>query len=299
MNGLANVRGRFCVMKRIVVFLAAAVIAAPLFAWGEKGHYLVAESATAALPNDMPPFFYQAFPQLVYLAYEPDRVKGGGKSLDAVNEPDHYINYENAEGIELTRDRYDFIAALEKSHVNASSVGFLPWRIAELSEMLTADFRMWRNPRDPRDRELIERNIIYVAGLLAHYAGDSSNPQHTTFNYNGWTASPNPNGYAIDCETHARFEQQFVSHAIVLADLKLAPPVLRTDYFEAALEMVRASNKLVEPLYVIDRDGGFRLFGPVSPAGKSFAAARLSDGGSFLRDLWWSAWRNSATPRRR
>ena len=286
-------------MKRALALLVVLLSASPLLAWGEKGHYLVAESATAAMPNDMPAFFYRAYPQLVYLAYEPDRLKGGGKSLDAVNEPDHYINFENAEGLELPRDRYDFIALLESSGrlrkygVDAPAVGFLPWRIAELSEMLTADFRMWRKARDPRDRELIERNIIYVAGLLGHFAGDSSNPQHTTYNYNGWV-DPNPNGYATDCETHARFEQQFVSHAVQLSDLPLAPPVLRTDYFAAAVEMVRASNKLVEPLYILDRDGAFRLFGPVSPTGKSFAAARLSAGGSLLRDLWWSAWRNSA-----
>jgi hypothetical protein len=75
--------------------------------------------------------------------------------------------------------------------------------------------------------------------------------------------------------------------------------MLRTDYFATAIEMVRASNKLVEPLYVLDRDGAFSLFGPVSPAGKAFAAARLAAGASLLRDLWWSAWRNSANPRKR
>lgn len=291
-------------MRRILLVFLAALVASPLLAWGEKGHYLVAESATAALPNDMPSFFYKAYPELIWLAYEPDRVKNGGKSLDGANEPDHYINFENADGLELPRDRYAFIALLNSSGrlrkfgVEASTVGFLPWRIAELSEQLTTDFRMWRNARDPRDRELIERNIIHVAGILGHFAGDSSNPHHTTWNYNGWV-DPNPKGYATDCDTHARFEQQFVSHAITLSDLHLAAPQLRTDYFATALEMVRASNKLVEPLYALDRDGAFALFGPVSPAGRDFAAARLSAGGSLLRDLWWSAWRNSASPRSR
>jgi len=277
-------------MRRLLPVFLAALVASPLLAWGEKGHYLVAESATAALPNDMPSFFYKAYPELIYLAYEPDRVKGGGKSLDAANEPDHYINFENAGGPDFPRSRYDFIARIE----HPAEVGFLPWRIAELSEQLETDFRMWRNARDARDRELIERNIIHVAGILGHFAGDSSNPHHATYNYNGWV-DPNPNGYATDCDTHARFEQQFISHAIVLADLHLAAPQLRKDYFTTAIEMVRASNKLVEPLYALDRDGAFALFGPVSPAGRNFAAARLSAGGSLLRDLWWSAWRNSAS----
>jgi hypothetical protein len=294
-------------MKRLVLFLLlVAALPTTLLAWGEKGHYIVAESAENGLPNDMPPFFYKAYSQLIFLAYEPDRVKGGGKSIDAVNEPDHFIDYEYAAGLDLPRDRYEFIALMESSGrlrrygIDTSTTGFLPWRIAELSELLTTDFRLWRNARDPRDREMIERNVIYVAGLLAHFAGDSSNPHHATFNFNGWVL-PNPNGYAIDCDTHARFEQQFVSHALAADDVTplVAAPKLRTDYFAAALEMVRESNSLVEPLYALDRDRAFTLFGPVSPAGKSFAAARLAAGSSLLRDLWWSAWRNSAEPRRR
>jgi hypothetical protein len=44
----------------------------------------------------------------------------------------------------------------------------------------------------------------------------------------------------------------------------------------------------------MDRDGAFDVFRPVSPEGKAFAADRLAAGASLLRDIWWSAWRNSA-----
>jgi hypothetical protein len=37
----------------------------------------------------------------------------------------------------------------------------------------------------------------------------------------------------------------------------------------------------------------------VSPAGKKFATDRLAAGASLLRDLWWSAWQNSAKPVKR
>jgi len=81
---------------------------------------------------------------------------------------------------------------------------------------------------------------------------------------------------------------------------RLAAPVLRTDYFKTALESIKATNALVEPLYKLDRDGAFDIFRPVSPQGKAFAADRIAAGASLLRDLWWSAWKNSgARPPRR
>src|SRR5262249_14490911 len=123
---------------------------------------------------------------------------------------------------------------------------------------------------------------------------DASNPHHATLNYNGWIL-PNPNHYPTDCETHARFETHFVTHAIVLHDVtpRLAPPLLRTDYFKTAVESIKETNALLEQLYRLDRDEAFDVFRPVSPEGKAFAAERIAAGASMLRDLWWSAWRNS------
>src|SRR5256885_3189554 len=59
-------------MRRTVILLIACLFASPAFGWGEKGHYIVNEAATYALPTDMPPFFYKAFPELIFLAYDPD-----------------------------------------------------------------------------------------------------------------------------------------------------------------------------------------------------------------------------------
>src|SRR5437763_15796678 len=81
-------------VKRTLIALLMVLFALPAFAWGEKGHYLSNEAATFGLPNDMPPFFYRAYPDLVYLAYDPDRWRGAGESLDAVNPPDHFLDYE-------------------------------------------------------------------------------------------------------------------------------------------------------------------------------------------------------------
>jgi hypothetical protein len=289
-------------MKRLSVVLALLLVCPAAFAWGEKGHYIASEAATFGAPTDMPVFFHKAYPELIFLAYDPDRWRGAGESLDAVNPPNHFLTYEYVSQLELPRDRYKFIALMARSGtfrrygISNTAAGFLPWHIAELSEQLTGEFRQWRAaaPGSP-ERELIERVAIHIAGVMGHFVADAANPHHATIHFNGWIM-PNPNHYPYDCETHERFETRFVSHAITLEDVtpRLAPPQLRTDYFGTALEFIRGSSTLLEPLYRMDRDGGFDVFRPVSPEAKAFTAGRLAAGASLLRDLWWSAWRNSA-----
>lgn len=294
-------------MKRIAAVLVLSFVPLSSFAWGEAGHRISAEAATFGLPADMPQFFYRAYPELIWLDPDPDRWRGAGPSLDAENPPEHFLDYEYVATLDLPPERDRFIdllytsGTLRRYGITNSTAGFLPWRIAELTEQLTTEFRQWRFST-PSDRRFLERDIIHVAGILGHYATDAANPDHTTINYNGWIL-PNPSGYPIDCEAHARFETVYVSHVMTTADVvpRLAPPELRGDYFQTALEFIRASNGQVETLYRIDRDGGFDIFRPVSPEAKAFTAERLAAGASLLRDLWWSAWRNSAerTVRRR
>ncbi|HVR38977.1 MAG TPA: hypothetical protein VMU84_07760 [Thermoanaerobaculia bacterium] len=287
-------------MKRLAVLFVFAIAIPNAFAWGEKGHYLVNEAATLGAPNDLPAFFHAAYPELVWLAYDPDRARGGGDSLEAANPPDHFLDSEYADGLELPRSRYKFIALMESSGhlrrfgITNDEAGFLPWRIAELTELLTVQFRLWRRAH-PSERAFIERDIIHTAGILGHFAGDAAQPLHATWSYNGWVM-PNPKHYANDCEIHSRFETTYVSHALETRDVvpKVAAPVLRSDPFAAALALVRESNALAERVYQIDRDGGFDLFRESAEA-KSFTADRIAAGASLLRDLWWSAWRNSAT----
>lgn len=297
-------------MRRIVLIVLIVILAAPqLFAWGEKGHYIVNEAATHSLPTDMPPFFYKAFTELIWLGYDPDRWRNGGDSLEAANAQNHFLDYEYVAGLKLPPSRYDFIALMESSGrlrqkgITNSEAGFLPWAIAEEAQKLTVEFRNWRRSAPGSwEREFIERDIIHIAGVLGHYVADGANPHHATFNYNGWV-SPNPNNYPIDCETHSRFERDFVSHAVTVSDVVpkvAATPVMREDFFATAVDHLKTSNGLVEQLYQLDRDRAFTQFGPVNQAGFDFATTRLAAGATLLRDIWWSAWKESAkSPRRR
>jgi len=295
-------------MKRALVLILSFLVAPSLFAWGQKGHLMSSEAAAIGLPRDMPPFFLNAAGELTYLGPEPDRWRATGESLDAMNPPDHFLDYEYVAGLKLPPDRFRFIDLLYKSGtlrrhgISNSTAGFLPWRIAELADQLTTEFRIWRaTPKNSIEQKYVEHEIVAIAGVLGHFVADSSNPHHTTTNFNGW-ADPNPNGYAIDCGTHDRFELYFVTQNIDTSDVtpKLAEPVLRTDYFKTAIDFVKTSNSLVERVYQLDKAGDFDLFRkPVSAEAKDFTTDRLAAGASLLRDFWWSAWVNSAKPAKR
>src|SRR5207245_7030191 len=150
---------------------------------------------TFGLPTDMPLFFYKSYPELIFLGYDPDRWRGAGESLDAANPPDHFLDYEYVSDLgDLPPGRYKFLAllvssrALRRHGISNTSTGFLPWRIAEMSELLTNEFRQWRLARaGSPERAFIERDIIHVAGTLAHFAADSSTPRHAPLHSNGWT----------------------------------------------------------------------------------------------------------------
>lgn len=311
MKSVTKISSQYSALNSSFAVLALTFfLAAPsALAWGEHGHLLSNEAATLGLPTDMPHFFLEAYPQLVWLGPEPDRWRSSGESVEKWGAPDHFIDYEYAEGLELPRSRYDFLelmvtsGRLARFGLDYDTTGFSPWRITELTEMLTNQFRRWRFASPgTTERITLEREIIHTAGNLGHYVADAANPHHTTFHYNGWMSADNPRGFTNDCEAHARFESRFVSHAVDLGHVvpKMSAPLLRADYFVTSLDFIRASNQLVDDLYALDQTGAFDLFNPRTEPGVAFASARLAAGASLLRDLWWSAWKNSAkAPRRR
>jgi hypothetical protein len=285
-------------MKRtLLAIILVLLFALPLFAWGEAGHLLVNEAATHGTTPDLPRFFHDHYPQLVYLGPDPDRWRGRGESLDALSS-DHFLDSEFVDGLTLPPHRYQYIQLLTDANVpgrrgiKLDDPGFLPWRIAEMAELLEVQWRLWRRSASPEERGQIEQNIIQLAGTMGHYVADAGNPHHTTMNYNGWI-EPNPRGFATDCDTHSRFESQFVSRVVSIDDLRtrLRPMELQNDYFKTALAFVRESQALVPALYEMDRAGGFR--GTGTAESRSFAAGRMAAAAALLRDLWVSAYRNS------
>ncbi|MEP7340206.1 MAG: hypothetical protein ABI977_20905 [Acidobacteriota bacterium] len=259
----------------------------------------------------MPKFFRKAADQLSYLNPEPDRWRSREESnldraMDSAYAPDHFLDMELVpEAAMKAVNRYEFTAELIKAGQKPTTAGFVPYRMLELFQTLRIEFRLWRAEKDSNKRKWIEQRIINDAGILGHYVSDSANPHHTTIHYNGWSGA-NPNGYAVFTREpnqgiHQRFEEIFVGAKISLSDvlpLVNEKPRLVEKPREELWDYLKASNKMVEPLYILDKKEPFSAANN-SPEHKKFVSERLAAGAQMLRDLWWTAWVTStpaATP---
>lgn len=273
--------------------------------WGQKGHEISGLVAAKKLPNEMPAFFRKAAEQLSYLNPEPDRWRSRDESnldraMDSAAAPDHFLDMELvSEAAMKALNRYDFTAEMIKAGQKPTTAGFVPYRMLELFQTIRVEFRLWRAEKDSNKRKWIEQRIINDAGILGHYVSDSANPHHTTIHYNGWSGA-NPDGYTVfsrERGIHARFEEEFVSAKISLNDilpLVNATPRVIEKPREELWDYLKASNKLVEPLYILDKKEQFGAANN-SPEHKKFVSERLAAGAQMLRDLWWTAWATSAS----
>jgi hypothetical protein len=295
--------------KLRIAFIPSILIAAVLMdsltvrGWGPQGHEISGRVAASKLPVEMPAFFRKSVNQLGYLNVEPDRWRDRvefnlDKAMDSAAAPDHFLDMEIVPAAAIGAvNRYDFVAEMIKAGQPPTKAGFVPYRILELFQRLRVDFRSWRTEQNSTRRRWIEQRIVNDAGILGHYVADAANPHHTTIHFNGWTGD-NPNGYTTysrERGIHFRFEEEYVGAQIkitdVLSQVNGSARVIENPR-EEIWTYLRASNALVEQLYILDKKEQFSAANK-SPEHKKFVCERLAAGALMLRDLWWTAWMTS------
>jgi hypothetical protein len=292
---------RALAVVEVLVLISTGTAMLPAAPWGMYGHEIAGRAAATHLPQQMPPFFRSATEQLAYLNAEPDRWRDANlRELNEAMRYDHYVNLEVVPAAVLaSTDRFQYLAALQSAGIRnpASEAGLLPYRITELYQSLVTQWRLWRRERDPVKRGWIEQRIINDAGILGHFVTDGANPHHTSVHHDGWRRDvPNPRGFTTERGFHARFETQFVGARITLADLLPHVPAtprrlqnVRSD----VNSFLAASHGRLERLYELDRA---EAFGRATRGSghRDFTVERLVAGSNMLRDLWWTAWLESA-----
>src|ERR1044072_6856405 len=157
----------------ILILFGAINLAPSTYAWGDEGHRYVNRIAAQKMPEDMPAFFKNAATRLEFLGPEPDRWRDNKElffALREVNGPDHFIDIDKPENFnELPNDRYKFGDWLRAQGKDPKDIGFLPYSILEGYEKIQVLFRLWRTTQNAVEREQIEQNIIYYAGVVGHY----------------------------------------------------------------------------------------------------------------------------------
>ncbi len=134
----------------IVIFLIPSV---GVLSWWDVGHRSLATKAIDYLPDKWRSFFkyYQYFIEETSVWPDTILARKAGESYN------HY---------------YDSEFPLE-AHEKNPSYGRLPWRVAELMDELTNYIKNedWYN-------------VLVTAGVLSHYLADSTQPYHSTSDYN-------------------------------------------------------------------------------------------------------------------
>lgn len=329
-----------CLRPAILALLL--VPAAALQAWDYESHRIVNQLALASLPKDFPAFVHEpaAAERIAFLSGEPDRWRNVEPNLkqSGGSWTDHYfdIEYVPWAGLDLAtlpHFRYDFIVAFaagRAAHLDkfpgidpAKNVdhtrewpGFAPWSIYECYGRLQSAIsylKVFQDLGTPEEIANAEANVIYCMGVMGHFVGDCAQPLHTTVHHAGW-AGANPNGYTTWKGFHAWIDSGFIRKAGITLEV-LRPGVVpaqpislaarpdgRDPMFVAVVDYILAQNKLVEPLYQLEKAGKLNNdlekqgkfdqdTSPVSAEGRAFLQARLLTGGEMLGAIWLTAWR--------
>jgi hypothetical protein len=293
-------------MKKSTTFASAVLLVALITlhsppaatGWGDEGHRFINRIAAQKLPADMPQFFRNAADRLEFLGPEPDRWRETRElfaALREVNAPDHFIDIDKPENFEtLPNDRYKYMAWLRTQGKDATDIGLLPYSILEGYQKIQVLFRLWRDPKNTAEREQIEQNIIYYAGVVGHFVADGAQPLHTTTHYNGWSGSANPDFYTRE-PLHWRFEGEYVRAQIKAEDFSgLVQPATRLrDPFADTMKYLFESFHQVKPLYEMDKKARWDEKNR-DPDSKQFVTKRLAAGSQMLANLWYTAWVDSA-----
>jgi hypothetical protein len=313
---------------RIVAASLGAILfatgsAAPAFAWGALGHYLINRVATEQLPASLPAFMRSpaAVFEIGTLGPEADRVKGSGEPFDADTEHGHFMDVKDdgsiagsvtLSNLPSTREAYD--TALRAAGTDQYKVGYVAYNIVDGYERAVTDFGYWRiaaiaehaatTPEDKTffsaQRQLREALCLRDIGYWGHFVADSSQPLHISVHYNGWNSNrddayANPREYSNSHSIHARFESALVGAVATDAGIASLVPAYApsSDPVMSQVEAyLRATLAGVPTVYDLEKAGGID---GRSPQAKAFVLARLAAGATEFRNLITGAWEASAT----
>ena len=306
----------------------AFLCAASAGAWDYSSHFVINQLALASLPTNFPAFVLAPAQRerIAFLSGEPDRWRNiSDLSLRHANGPDHYIDLEELQLCDLTPNqlpplRYTFanlFAQARAAHperfaaINPDSdqdqtrelTGFLPWTIVEYADKLESCFSYLKTFEQaggtPVEIANAQADVIYVMGVMGHFVGDGSQPLHTTIHFNGWVGE-NPHGYTTNHTFHAWIDGGYfrktgepkletLAGKIHPAE-RVGEPGRADGLFRAALDYLVAQNKLVEPLYQLEKDGKLSGEGEQGLAGRPFLEDQLVKAGQMLGNIWLTAW---------
>lgn len=287
--------------KSLLVFLMVFCLnfsfAERVFAWGKRGHEIVARTAAYLLADTkgMRAGFLRAHAfDLGYYANVPDLVWRAPRTEKA-EKPQHYMDWEIFER-SLPKSEFEDSFALSRERFDAhypkiaQSAGRSWWRIRELDGKLAAVTKELLVTGQSRvKRQDAQLRWLTLAGVIGHYVGDLAQPLHTTENYDGEMTGQK--GVHATFETRAVDAQTFVLEEEVFAAARKAWPGYHASHAtDSVLVLLRAltadSHKLIGDVLAIDKKVGRRNVQALARADHDLLVARLSTGALALAEIW-------------
>lgn len=229
---MSNDRVRFCLLNNfsfskplVAVLLALCVAENSSYAWGERGHDLIARAAARTLANGRrhgpalsAPFLMKEH-MLGHLANVPDIVwrNVADKSVIEANSPTHYVDLEFvADALDLAHMPTSPEAlqafllgrcravprvatscpAKDGEQPTVNMVGTAPFRIRQLWLAMTDALTRAKGHVPPKGtpqasgggKEFVAavNDALRFGGLMAHFVGDLAQPLHATEDYDGF-----------------------------------------------------------------------------------------------------------------
>jgi hypothetical protein len=270
--------------------------------------------------------------RIAFLAGEPDRWRNvQDLALRHANGPDHYLDLEELASYGLKPEmlpplRYDFIALLSlqrqghperfpsvstagnEDHTR-ELVGLLPWAMTESYAKLKSCFATLQTFQGaggtPEEVTNAQADVVYVMGTMGHCFGDAAQPLHTTIHHHGWVGS-NPHGYSTSRGIHRWVDGDYFRKiglpALETLQTRLRPaglvsfkghPAQAAEIFPAVVAFIVDQNRMVEPLYQLDKAAKLSGEGATGLAGKAFLEEQLLRASQFLGDVWFTAWQQA------
>jgi len=285
--------------RHLVVAVASVLVCASAFGWWSDGHALIDHAAVLALPHDMPGFFRDGSSAIVSYSTEPDLWSlRSFQALRSAQRADHFLDLELLAGKRLPPTRGEYFVICRGLRLHPDEVGTLPYAIQEYYERLVLAFAAHRKWPDD---EGVKAQVLFLAGVLSHYAGDACQPLHCTVHYDGRAkrdaASPRT---GIHLKMDALPGQAKLAPAEVARDLEVKAS---RDVFALTLWTIRQSNLRVDRVYELES----WLPSAEDPIADRLAAENRMDArvralaldctraaAGFTAALWYSAWKNSA-----
>ncbi len=271
--------------KFALAILATMLACSPALAWDAGTHREIAYLAVQTLPpSPLKNLFVKNLSQLEYFSVQPDVIRA--KYGDESEKIRHYIDleYYGADPFDaLVPDRNAMSRRFGASTLLRS--GTLPWTIVDFSDALE---QQWSRGDC--------NELLRLAGFLAHYVADASQPLHTTMHYDG---------YEGDRGVHARIEGAVDTEIreLSLSAERQTHLVEIDSVWQTAIAEIRNSNSHITELLEADRAARRQpsrarsaYDDALMSRERPMIVGQIARAASVLASIWLYEWKRAGSP---